>query len=90
MDVTTIIGVAASACTAFSSLPQLIKIIEKKDARNVSKGMLSILLLGLGLWVIYGANKGDWIIIVSNSVSFIITALTLAASFRYKRASLSH
>ena len=85
MDLNTIIGVAASACTAFSSLPQLIKIIQKKDARNVSKGMLTVLLLGLALWVIYGAGKRDWIIVVSNGLSFMITTLTLAASFRFKQ-----
>jgi sugar efflux transporter for intercellular exchange len=31
--------------------------------------MLLVLTTGLGLWVTYGAIKGDWMIIIANSVS---------------------
>ncbi|WP_249143395.1 SemiSWEET family sugar transporter [Bradyrhizobium liaoningense] len=33
---------------------------------DLSLGMLSALTLGLGLWIIYGAIEGDWVIVLAN------------------------
>jgi len=90
MDSTTLIGITASACTAFFSLPQLIKIIKEKNGQSVSKGMLITLLIGLVLWIIYGIARNDWIIIISNTLSFIINSLNLIMSIKYRGAGSAH
>jgi MtN3 and saliva related transmembrane protein len=72
MNETTWIGLAASICTGISLLPQLLKIIKEKKASDISYPMLIILFCGLGLWIWYGVEKEDWIIIISNSVSLLI------------------
>ena len=84
MNTETIIGVAASACTAASLIPQLTKVVREKKAENVSLWMLLVLFAGLGLWVYYGILKTDWIIIVSNSFSFIVNLLLAVFTIKYK------
>jgi len=84
MNTETIIGVAASACTAASLIPQLTKVVREKKAENVSLWMLLVLFAGLGLWVYYGILKNDWIIIVSNSFSFIVNLLLAVFTIKYK------
>jgi MtN3 and saliva related transmembrane protein len=78
------IGIFAGVCTAVSLLPQLIKIIREKKADAISYGMLFILLLGLAGWITYGFLKTDWPIIITNSFSFLINALIIIFSIRYK------
>jgi MtN3 and saliva related transmembrane protein len=80
----TFIGIAASACTAASLLPQLTKVLKEKKAENVSLWMLLVLFVGLGLWVYYGILKTDLIIIISNSCSFIINVLLALFAIKYK------
>ena len=84
MDLTTVVGIAASACTSVSSLPQLIKLWKEKKAENVSLVMFAVLVLGQGAWVWYGILKTDWIIIISNGFSFLINLTTFILSIRYK------
>lgn len=84
MDKITLVGVAASVLTAFSLLPQLIKIIKEKKADDVSLGMLLILLAGLSLWIIYGFMIEDKIIIFSNIFSVVINVSVLVLTIIFK------
>jgi MtN3 and saliva related transmembrane protein len=85
MDKVTLIGVAASVLTAFSLLPQLIKIIKERKADDVSLGMLLILLAGLSLWIIYGFMITDKIIIFSNIFSALVNIAVLILTMVYKK-----
>lgn len=85
MSFTTIIGLFASALTAFSLIPQLIKLIKKKESKDLSVVMLSVLISGLGMWIYYGFLKEDAIIIVSNAIACLINAITLVLAIYYKR-----
>ncbi len=76
MDTVSIIGIAASAFTSLTLLPQLIKIIKEKDGEGTSLVMLGVLFTGLSLWIVYGALKDDLIIIIANAVSLLINILT--------------
>jgi MtN3 and saliva related transmembrane protein len=87
MNLITIIGIAASALTAISLLPQLIKLIKEKKAENVSMGMLLILLCGLGLWIYYGILKKDLIIIVANCFSLLVNIIVSSLTIKYKQAA---
>lgn len=85
MTIHTIIGVAASVCTAVSLLPQLVKIARDKKASDISYWMLAILISGLALWVWYGVMGEDYIIIVSNSVSLLINISVLVLNVYYSK-----
>ena len=81
----SVIGVIASICTALCLIPQLIKLLKEKKAENVSLLMLAVLFVGLGLWIWYGLLKEDWIIIISNSFSFIINIILACFAILYKK-----
>lgn len=85
MSLITWIGVVASMLTALSLIPQLIKLLREKKSEDISVTMLLVLLSGLGLWVYYGTLKEDFIIIISNSVAFLINSVTLFFCIRYKK-----
>ncbi len=84
MDTITIIGLSASVLTGISLVPQLYKIVKEKKAENVSFPMLIVLFAGLGLWVWYGVEKEDLIIICSNSFSMLINMLIMIFAGKYK------
>lgn len=85
MPLITLIGIVASMLTALSLIPQLIKLVREKKSEDISVTMLLVLLSGLGLWVYYGTLKEDLIIIISNSVAFLINSVTLFFCIRYKK-----
>lgn len=85
MNTDTLIGIAASACTGASLLPQLVKVLKEKKAEDVSLVMLLVLFAGNGLWIYYGILKSDVIIIASNSFSFIINLVLAGFAIKYKR-----
>ena len=85
MNTQTIIGVAASICTAVSLFPQLVKIIREKKESDISYWMLAILITGLALWVWYGFMGEDYIIIVSNSISLMINISVLILNIYFSK-----
>ena len=85
MNTVTIVGLVASVCTGMSLVPQLIKLIKEKKASDISVYMLVILFVGLGCWVFYGFLKKDWIIIISNSFSFVINMALTILTLKYKK-----
>lgn len=87
MNMISIIGICASIFTATSLIPQLVKLLKEKKAENVSLGMLAVLFIGLGFWVYYGVLKADWIIIISNSFSFIVNIFLAGFAIKYKNKS---
>ena len=85
MNTVTIVGLVASVCTGLSLVPQLIKLIKEKKASDISVYMLVILFAGVGCWVIYGFLKKDWIIIISNSFSFVVNMALTILTIKYKK-----
>ena len=84
MNIISIVGVIASICTAVSMVPQLIKLIKEKKANDISIFMLLVLFIGVGCWVAYGILKKDWIIIISNSFSFIVNIVLTILTIKFK------
>ena len=84
MILENLIGILASIFITLSLLPQLVKLLRKKYAGDISMLMLFILLAGQIFWVWYGVLKKDWIIIISNSIAAGINLLVIFFSLRYK------
>jgi len=85
MNYITLTGIAASICTALASVPQLTKIIKTRKADDISLLMLGVLIVGLGLWVVYGVFINDYIVVVANSVPFLVNLSMAILSLIYKR-----
>ena len=72
MDFTTLIGLVAAFCTTVSYYPQLKKCWTTGSAEDLSLTMFITLSAGVGLWVVYGVLKNDFVIIIANAVSLAL------------------
>jgi len=81
----SIIGSSAAILTMFSFIPQIIKVIKTKSAKDVSLVTLFQLSLGVSLWIVYGIYLKDIIIITANSVTLITLIILLVLYFNYGR-----
>ncbi len=84
-DVPQAVGILAGICTAVSLIPQIVKIVKEKKAEDISFLYLSILLLGLSLWIVYGILREDIPVIATNAVSVVINLVTVFVGIKYKR-----
>jgi len=86
----TIIGVIAAALTMFGFIPQIIKVIKTRSAKDVSLISVLQIMLGVSFWIIYGIHLKDPIIILANAVTFstLIVLLVLYLNCgKYKNAA---
>jgi MtN3 and saliva related transmembrane protein len=83
----SIIGSSAAILTMFSFIPQIIKVIKTKSAKDVSLVTLFQLSLGVSLWIVYGIYLKDIIIITANSVTLTTLIILLVLYFNYGRKS---
>ena len=84
----SIMGTIAAICTTVGFIPQIIRGLKTKELSDVSPTMLTLLLVGCSLWLIYGVHLKNPIIALANgfTLSFVITILLLRAM--YKRNNL--
>ncbi len=80
----TVIGFLAASLTMFAFIPQIIKILKTKSARDVSPITLFQLSTGVLLWIAYGIHLRDAIIIIANSVT-LVTLIILLYLYRNYR-----
>ena len=84
MDKNQWLGIIAGLLTSISMLPQLIKIIKEKKAKEVSLLMLTVLTAGNILWAVYGFMRDDWPIIITNFISITVNSITGFFRLKYK------
>ncbi|MCB9982639.1 MAG: hypothetical protein H6861_03055 [Rhodospirillales bacterium] len=72
-----LIGLAAGFLTAFSTVPQSIRIIRVRQAAAVSAGTYFMLLGSYILWLVYGIIQGAISIIFWNVIGIILGAAVL-------------
>ncbi|MBX3043447.1 MAG: SemiSWEET transporter [Candidatus Kapabacteria bacterium] len=79
MDVVSIYGYLGATCTTVSFIPQIIKILKEKEAKDISIGMYLIFTFGVMMWLVYGILLNEYPIIIANTLtlSFAVTILIL-------------
>lgn len=85
MEFIDILGFAAGIFTTAAVVPQIIKSWKTKEVKDVSLFFFIILMLGVGLWVIYGVLKNDLPIIFTNGISFLLNATMLFLTLIYRK-----
>jgi len=83
INYTAIIGLIAGVCTTASFLPQVVKTIRTKEAKDLSMTMYLVLAAGIFLWIIYGILIESLPVISANAVSFVLAAIILILKIRY-------
>ena len=84
MEIEQILGYAAGTLTTLAVLPQIIKSWKTKKVMDISPLMFSILILGVGLWTVYGFVKMDLPIIIFNGISFLLNGSMLILMLFYQ------
>ncbi len=82
-DAIAVLGALAGLCTTISFLPQLVRAWRTRSTRDISLPMFSLLVLGIFLWLIYGALIGDLPLILANGVSLCLTGSILYLKLRH-------
>ena len=78
------IGFAAGILTTIALIPQVTKAWKTKLTRDVSLGWISILIVGVFLWLVYGLLINSLPLIVANVFTFILSLTILILKIKYK------
>jgi MtN3 and saliva related transmembrane protein len=78
-----IIGYLAATMTTVSFLPQLIRVVKLRSARDISLGMFLIFTLGTIFWLIYGLLSHSLPVAIANGVTLILSASILSLKLRF-------
>ncbi len=85
MDAATLVGSFAALATATSFVPQAWKVIRTRDTGALSAGMYALRTLAILLWLAYGLLLGQWPLIVTNAVCFVLSGFILAMTLLPRR-----
>ncbi len=85
----TILGIVASVLILSGWVPQIVKGYKTKKLDDISKYLMSLVAMGAFLWILYGFEKDDIIIVGVNVAAICLTVTVLAMKFRYKKQSLN-
>ncbi|MBE2210726.1 MAG: SemiSWEET transporter [Xanthomonadaceae bacterium] len=77
------IGYVAATLTTVAFVPQAIKTIRTRDTRGISLGMYVVFTVGIACWFGYGLVLQSWPMIVSNVITFVLSATILAMKLRH-------
>jgi 5'(3')-deoxyribonucleotidase/uncharacterized protein with PQ loop repeat len=69
-----LIGTAGGACSALSFLPQVLK-VRRQGGRDLSMGMLALLLAGACLWFAYGLLNHATAVVVTNAAVIVLVSI---------------
>lgn len=85
IDITTAIGFAAAIFSTTSFAPQAWKIIKTRQTGDLSLPMYVITVLGFALWLGYGALLGQWPLVLSNGICFLLSGFILVMKLAPRR-----
>ena len=77
------IGYAAATMTTISFLPQLIRVVKLKSARDISLGMFLIFSAGTFGWLVYGVLSHSAPVWIANAVTLVLSMSILLLKLKY-------
>jgi len=81
------LGTMAALCSTGAFLPQVVR-TWRRGGRDLSYGLLGLLLAGAALWLGYGLLVGAAAVVAANAVTFILLALVLFLKWRREGTAL--
>ncbi len=79
------VGFVAAFCTTAAFVPQLVRVLKLKTARDISLRMFSMFSGGVFLWLIYGLAVKSKPVIASNGVTLVLSLSILYFKLKYDR-----
>jgi MtN3 and saliva related transmembrane protein len=87
-DTIDFIGYIAATCTTVAFLPQLVRVVRLRSAREISLGMFCVFSMGTALWLTYGLLSHSMPVVVANAVTFVLSLSILVLKLRYDREAM--
>jgi MtN3 and saliva related transmembrane protein len=82
------LGFAAAFCTTAAFVPQLVRVLKLRSAREISLPTFLMFSIGVFLWLLYGLYIGSKPVIASNLVTLVLSVSILVLKLRYDRGEL--
>ena len=83
-----LVGFMAAFCTTVAFVPQLVRVMRLRSAREISTPTFLLFSVGVLLWLIYGLRIGSNPVIFSNSCTLILSLSILLIKLRYQRRDI--
>jgi MtN3 and saliva related transmembrane protein len=77
MNWIAVAGTLAALCSTVSFVPQAWRIVRTRDTQAISPLTYSLTVTGFALWTAYGVGLGEWPLIVTNSICFVLSIFIL-------------
>jgi MtN3 and saliva related transmembrane protein len=77
MDWTSLVGTIGATASVASFAPQAWKIIRSRSTEGLSFGMFALTTLAFLAWMTFGLLKGEWALIVPNSICLMFATFIL-------------
>jgi MtN3 and saliva related transmembrane protein len=82
------LGFAAAFCTTAAFVPQLMRVLRLRSAREISVPTFLLFSIGVILWLLYGVYTGSKPVIASNGITLVLSVSILVLKLRYDRRGL--
>lgn len=84
-SVIDVIGYAGAVCNAISFVPQLLRVVKLRSARDISYSMFLIFAIGSGLWLAYGASVKSLPVMLANATTLLLSFTIFLMKLYYDR-----
>ena len=85
----TTLGLVAGTLTSIAAIPQLVKTLRTRHARDISIWQPLLLAIGVALWLIYGILIHDTPLILANIVPLACNVMLAILKLRYRNDSVA-
>ncbi len=82
----TLLGSIASILVSSSFVPQIIKGYKTKRLNDVSYLLMILISIGMSLWIVYGIEKQDMVIIGANVATIALNMILLVLKIKYSKS----
>ena len=80
----TTLGLVAGTLTSIAAIPQLVKTLRTRHARDISVWQPLLLAFGVALWLIYGILIHDMPLILANIIPLACNVMLAILKLRYR------
>jgi uncharacterized protein with PQ loop repeat len=84
----SVLGIAAAVwgvVMALAPVLQIRRMLGRRSSADVSLGYFGVLLPGFALWVGYGLARGDWPLVIPNTIALTVGTVTVVAGIVVRR-----
>jgi MtN3 and saliva related transmembrane protein len=81
----TLLGSIASILVSASFVPQIVKGYRTKHLNDVSYLLMIMISIGMSLWIVYGIEKQDLVIIGANVTTIALNMILLGLKIKYSK-----